>query len=78
MHTERGLALRCPIISKHWRGSCRSSSKYSHKEKKKKDLRQIVTVNVSTQIVSAFEVHYGFSWLFDMLYRLLRSAMDLQ
>lgn len=36
MHTERGLALGCPIISKHWRGSCRSSSKYSHKEKKKR------------------------------------------
>lgn len=49
MHAERGLALGCPIISKHWRGSCRPSSKSS--QKKKKRFHQIVTENVSTQIV---------------------------
>lgn len=49
MHAERGLALGCPIISKHWRGSCRPSSKSS--QKKKKRFHQIVTGNVSTQIV---------------------------
>lgn len=48
MHAERGLALGCPIISKHWRGSCRPSSKSSQEKKR---FHQIVTGNVSTQIV---------------------------